>query len=233
MKKNALMVFLFFSICHTAHAAEMRSFFTRANKNVYIDMASFVRLPDNKVRAWQYIEGDDKMYLVEIDCVQRMRKLRDVLPISGAVEEDHDGLLKFLDEKSWEYIGTTDFDNAQYKTWCHINENQNVHLIDKTHQIDIENPFGSLIALWNPEFPNPGWNAGLTGFVSYKHDKKNAKDIYIKDFTEEEIQRFLHKAHMKTFNPFSSVYHAGRYLIEVDIAKGEISTFEPVEIKEQ
>jgi hypothetical protein len=111
-----------------------------------------------------------------------------------------------------------------------------------TPQIDIDNPTESLIALWNPEFPNPGWDAPLTGLIKIKILKNShpPKIRYIKDFTENEIQRFIHKAHFgafqtkRSFNPFSLVtFPAGRYLIEVDAAKGRICTFEFLGIKEK
>jgi|SRR3990170_8602297 len=129
-----ISIFACFLVSTTATAAEWKFYFENSqHSKFYIDTNSRVSLPGNKVRAWEKMQNTkgDKgtLSLLEIDCTQRMYTLRAMEPID---KNDIDLLKAFKEnmrgwsepDQEWEYIGTSDLDEAKYQTWCRENSSQ-------------------------------------------------------------------------------------------------------------
>lgn len=115
-----------------AFCADWKLFFVGQDKTKsYIDSSSVVVLPDGKIRAWQVRQGSEKDFskniksLVEVDCKERKYTVRAI----DCLNEKDPVLRSALYEveqswsvphQQWEYLGTSDFDEATFNTWCSI-----------------------------------------------------------------------------------------------------------------
>jgi hypothetical protein len=110
-----------------AIGAEWKLFFENQTRmKYYIDMNSIVSLPTGKMRAWEKIEntrGEGNLALLEVDCRERKYTFRAMEPINKMDIE----FSKALDanmrnwtvpDQEWEYLGTSDYDEAVFNTWC-------------------------------------------------------------------------------------------------------------------
>lgn len=93
------------------------------------------------------------------------------------------------------------------------------------------NNIESLALLWNPDYPDPSWNAPIKGLLKIEtiewKNEEPSKFRLIKDFTQEEIERFIVKAKYSNPNiPFK--FPAGRYSIVVDLINERICNFKSV-----
>jgi hypothetical protein len=110
-----------------AMAADWQEYFhSQADSRHYIDRNSIIRLEKNKIRAWEKMvssSGNGNRHLTEVDCKQRMYTIRAMEPLDA---NDIEGMKVFNDivrgwtepEQAWEYIDTTDSQEALYNTWC-------------------------------------------------------------------------------------------------------------------
>ena len=111
----------------TAIAADWQEYFhSQADSRHYIDKKSVTRPEKNKVRAWSKMvssNGNGNLSLTEVDCKQRMYTIRAMEPLNA---NDIEGLKAFEitmkgwtePEQSWNYIDSTDSQEALYNTWC-------------------------------------------------------------------------------------------------------------------
>lgn len=125
MKSSFPMLLILYT--SVVFAADWQEYFhSQADSRHYIDINSITHPDKNKVRAWDKIisaNGNGNRSLTEVDCKQRMYTIRAMEPlVSNDVEE-----LKAFEivmrgwtepEQSWNYIDSTDTQEALYDTWC-------------------------------------------------------------------------------------------------------------------
>ena len=124
---KTLLVILSILCTSTAMAADWQEYFhSQADSRHYIDRNSIIRPEKNKVRAWEKMvssNGNGNRSLTEVDCKQRMYTIRAMEPLDA---NDVEGLKAFEivmrgwtePEQSWNYIDSTDSQEALYNTWC-------------------------------------------------------------------------------------------------------------------
>ena len=110
-----------------AIGAEWKLFFENQTRmTYYIDMNSIVSLPTGKMRAWEKIEntrGEGNLALLEVDCRERKYTFRAMEPINKMDIEFRKALNANMrnwtvPDQEWEYLGTSDYDEAVFNTWC-------------------------------------------------------------------------------------------------------------------
>jgi len=125
---NILLVIILISTCSLA--ASWQEYFHAADgSRSYIDNSSIVKLPDGKVRAWAKLQssnGKGNLSLTEVDCKQRMYTIRAMEPLNPNDIKSLKGfetVMKSWTEPSqhWNYIDTTDSQEAMYNCWCSNN----------------------------------------------------------------------------------------------------------------
>ena len=104
-------------------------FINQAKQEFYIETNSIVCLKDGKVRAWNK-NTDSKgefhlMFLNEVDCAVRMYTLRACEPVNSNNIKDWELAEVVMKtwitpegKQDWNYIGTSDYDEAMFETWC-------------------------------------------------------------------------------------------------------------------
>jgi hypothetical protein len=111
----------------TALAVDWQEYFhSQADSRHFIDRNSVTYPDKHKVRAWEKMvsaNGNGNRSLTEVDCKQRMYTIRAMAPLDANDFES----LKVFDivmkgwtdpEQVWNYIDSSDRDEALYNTWC-------------------------------------------------------------------------------------------------------------------
>ena len=128
-----VLIFLSFGLSKQAMGAEWKLYFENVERTkFYIDTKSIAYLPESKVRAWgklENVKGGGTTSLLEINCLQRMYTYRAMEPIDKTDIKSLEAVEPVMrmwtkPHQKWEYIGTSDLDDVQYKTWCNQNRKQ-------------------------------------------------------------------------------------------------------------
>ncbi len=108
-------------------AADWQEYFhSQADARYYIDKNSIAYPEKSKVRAWDKMissNGKGNRSLTEVDCKQRMYTIRAMEPLDA---NDIESLKAFEivmrgwtePDQGWNYIDSTDIQEALYNTWC-------------------------------------------------------------------------------------------------------------------
>jgi hypothetical protein len=122
-----LLVILTVLCISPAMAADWQEYFhSQADARYYIDRNSIAYPEKNKVRAWDKMissNGKGNRSLTEVDCKQRMYTIRAMEPLDA---NDIESLKAFEivmrgwtePDQGWNYIDSTDIQEALYNTWC-------------------------------------------------------------------------------------------------------------------
>ena len=127
IKKNILILIIFFYSVPNAFSAEWQLFFESANgSSSYIDINSVNHLKNGNVRAWTKYSnesGDGTLSLTEINCAERTFTIRAMEPTDPQDLESVNALnynVKLWSEptQEWEHIGTSDLAEKEYEVFC-------------------------------------------------------------------------------------------------------------------